>query len=178
MTQNHELKTTHTGGGGDEGWKGDPSQARVTKSETRKRDLKKIYLLLSTIHNSRYCGCDCRGLLKGFNAATTDEECQILSAKPTDGPTCNTWQETVQLHLLLPRNLFTVGMARNRVQLQHIALAEGSASQRARATTDALSTIMFERQIFRRVSKTNTKRENGFVACQSVRPRLAAGEFL
>jgi hypothetical protein len=51
---------------------------------------------------------------KGFNAAATDEECQVLSAKPTDGSTSNTWQEAVQPHLLLlPGNLFTVGMAQS-----------------------------------------------------------------
>ena len=36
---------------------------------------------------------DSRGLLKGFNTAATDAECEVLSAKPTDGPTYNTWQE-------------------------------------------------------------------------------------
>jgi hypothetical protein len=74
---------------------------------------KKHYLLLSRTHNSRNYGRDGRGLLNGVKATTTCAECQVLSATPTDGPTCNKWQETVQPHLLLRGNLFTVGMARN-----------------------------------------------------------------
>lgn len=77
--------------------------------------LKKHYLLLSRTHNNRNYGRDGRGLLNGFKATTTDAECQFLSTKPTDGPTCNKWQEAVHPHLLLlllPENLFTVGMAR------------------------------------------------------------------
>ena len=87
----------------------------VLNPEARFKKKKKHYLLLSRTHNGRNYGCDGRGLLNGFKATTTDAECQVLSAKPTDGPTRNKWQEAVQPHLLLlqqPANLFTVGMAR------------------------------------------------------------------
>jgi hypothetical protein len=57
--------------------------------------LKKHYLLRSRTHNSLNYGRDGRGLLNAFKATTTDAKCQILSAKPTDGPTCNKWQEAV-----------------------------------------------------------------------------------